>query len=159
MIFPLAEIDWLSIGQTFGVAALCLAGLSLAIWKASNWFAVTIVKPLFDSHMELIRNLDEQATRQTTALEKISESFASQNATLAIIKGSQERIILCHEILAESHRRLAESQQQGIALEKACIEQLVILNAESKRQTAELVKQTQEISNQLRNLAEHRGKM
>lgn len=59
---------WESLFQTFGIAVVCLFGLSLAIWRVGVWLGNKVVIPVAERH---IRFLDEVAAGIKSQTENI----------------------------------------------------------------------------------------
>lgn len=119
-------MDWKEVAN-FGVVFLCLAAFALAVWRVISWIGAWLKEkfdPIAEAHLTLIQTLREHTPKQTAAMEQ-------QARTLEEIERShrEQNVMLL---------KLNSNQETAVKVESRCVEQIVAVNAELQKQTAEI---------------------
>ena len=89
----LAEVDWLALVQTFGVAVAILVAVGLAAVRVAQWTAREIILPIrdklmgrflafFDKIEETVAKVDRNVDQMTDTLERQSDSLSRMGERL-----------------------------------------------------------------------------
>jgi len=65
-------MDWLMIGQTFGVPVVLLAALLFGGAKAARWIAENMLKPITQRHLGFLDRIEAMIARQTDVFETMN---------------------------------------------------------------------------------------
>ena len=69
-----AEMDWLQIGQSFGVPVLLLVFIGLGLWRAGMWMATTVIKPIMERHLRFLDTLERTIVGQENILDDLAKN-------------------------------------------------------------------------------------
>lgn len=74
----------------FGVSFTVLFGLSLAIWRVLIWVGNNIIKPMTQSHIDLVKAATEASKTNAETLQKMNETLDIKTRILASIAEKQD---------------------------------------------------------------------
>lgn len=71
MLFALADIDWISIADKFGIPMGILAAFAYFVGQSIKWFGSNVVVPMKDRHMSFLDNMENCLDKITDLQTKI----------------------------------------------------------------------------------------
>lgn len=69
----IAQRDWISVMETFGLAGIILGFVGVCIWRGAGWTAAKVVSPVVDRYIALIDALIISVTKQGDAMVRMVE--------------------------------------------------------------------------------------
>lgn len=99
---PLAQVDWIQLLQTFGLAVVILFAVGMALWQSTRWFGREIVLPLRDKAL----------ARFGAFLTKIEATIEKLDVNVDTVTDNLERQTLSLRQLQETNAGMAEGQQR-----------------------------------------------
>lgn len=114
---------WLGVIQNFGITAVCLAFLAIAVWRIAIWVLNNVLKPLTDRHIKFLDDLSTAMQAQVAAMQAMATHQAS------IVKNCEDMIERQQEII----KYLLSQERMLLKQEEIAARQSEILKTISDR--------------------------
>lgn len=113
-------MDPVDVAMKLGVPSAILAVVALGLWKAARWVASDVVRPIVDSHVELIKTLQQNAPEHGRKLDAVANKIDTLTGVLgaqtpllqSIDKGSKVHARQLAAVSAKLDAQVAESREQ-----------------------------------------------
>lgn len=123
----LAQVDWVSVLQTFGLAVTIIFFIGVALWRFGKWFGAEIVVPVRDKLlMRLIAFLDSIETtvkKVDINVDSVTGNLGQQTAALQSLQetnvGIKEGTERVADSLEKEHNNLRSLIEQAVEGGKA----------------------------------------
>ncbi len=90
-------MDWMAVGERFGLPGLVLVGLGVWLWRTSA-FVAPLVRDMVVAHISLLKTVSNEVTsqtrvsrRQTSLLKNQGELLKNQGELLKSLQSNLER--------------------------------------------------------------------
>lgn len=79
------------IAEKFGLPVALMIGMAWGVAQGTIWIGDNVVKPVLNTHLDLVRDIGNESKEQTKVLVKIQTQQESQLRTLEMMNKSLEK--------------------------------------------------------------------
>lgn len=149
-----AEIDWLNLLQTFGLAVTILGFVGFCAWRGAHWFAKEIVIPLRDQALmrfvnfldrieKTVNKLDTNVDTVTTNLQQQTLALQGvQESNTKIQEGTGELVVAIKGGHTKLEDTVADAVKKAETRHTEILAELKLVHAEYKELAAKIEKLT-----------------
>lgn len=113
---------WGDLAKTFGITALCLFALAVAVWRAAVWAGNRILVPIAERHVKFVDEVAASAKAQVEVLRALADAQKAQ-AEAARTQTDVQRVQV-EQI--QAHTRLIQTMEQNVLAQLDSVRRLIV---------------------------------